>query len=136
MPEAEPRTARRLVLIALGWLFVAVGALGTILPLLPTTPFLLVALWLFSMSSRRLRDRLYAHRLFGPPLRQWRDHRAIGVRAKVCATALMAGTLLYAIFAADMSWPALVGTGAIAAAGAAFVLSRPSGPPVADRMRP
>ena len=77
-PEAAfTRLGIRPALVAFGWLNVGLGMLGTILPIMPTTVFLLVALWSFSKSSPYFHDWLYTHPRFGPTLKVWRDERAI-----------------------------------------------------------
>ena len=58
-----------------GILFVVLGAIGAVLPLLPTTPFVLVAAWCFARSSPRLHRWLLESRLFGPMLRDWEENR-------------------------------------------------------------
>lgn len=80
----------RLALLGLAWVMVGLATAGIFLPLLPTTPFLLLAAWLFSRSSPRLEQWLAGHALFGPPLRDWRDDGAIARRNKICAILLMA----------------------------------------------
>jgi uncharacterized membrane protein YbaN (DUF454 family) len=92
--DARPR-GRRWALLAVGWLFFALGAAGTVLPLLPTTPLLLVSLWAFSASSERFHRWLFGHRTFGPVLQAWKHDRVIPLRAKVLALASMAASLLY-----------------------------------------
>ena len=62
----------RFVYIAIGCVMVALGVVGIFLPLLPTTPFLLVAVWAFARSSPRLEAWLIHHPKLGPPLRDWR----------------------------------------------------------------
>ena len=74
------------------WLFsgcLAVGfaAVGVVLPLLPTVPFLLLAAFCFARSSGRFHDWLLAHPTFGPPIADWRASGAIRRRAKWLATA-------------------------------------------------
>jgi len=87
---------RRLVVTAVGganrWAWRAAGALalllgiiGIALPLLPTTPFLLLAAFCFSKGSERVHDWLVAHPRLGTPIREWREHGAISRRAKVAA---------------------------------------------------
>jgi len=79
-------------LLALGWIAVSLGFIGVFVPGLPTTPFLLVALWAFSKTSKRFHDWLYKHPKFGQPLRNWRQHGVITVRAKVLVIATMVGS--------------------------------------------
>jgi uncharacterized membrane protein YbaN (DUF454 family) len=74
-----------------GWLCLLLGGLGAVLPLLPTTPFVLLAAWCFARSSKRWHDWLYASALFGPLLRDWDERRCMPLRAKVAALVLMAG---------------------------------------------
>lgn len=80
----------RWVMLGIGWVAVGLAVLGAVLPLLPTTPFLLVAAWAFGRSSRRLRQWLYDSKLFGPLLQSWQKHGAIPVWAKVLAVLAMA----------------------------------------------
>jgi hypothetical protein len=86
---------RRLALFLAGWVFFALGAAGTVLPLLPATPLLLLALWAFSASSERFHRWLWDHRVFGPLVQSWRRDRVIPLRAKIVAFASMAASLLY-----------------------------------------
>ena len=74
---------------AAGWAFVALGVIGAFLPLMPTVVFLLAAAWCFSKSHPHLAEKLYAHPRYGPPLRDWRDRRAISRKAKVSALVAM-----------------------------------------------
>lgn len=83
----------RHLLVAAGWLFVAAGFLGIFLPLLPTTPFLLLAAFCFSKGSVRCHQWLLRSPRFGPYLAAWRDRGAIPLRAKLLAAALMAGSV-------------------------------------------
>lgn len=77
------------IYIVLGWIFVTIGAIGAVLPLLPTTPFLIVALVLFSKSSPRFHRMLLNNRWFGPGLRQWEASRSISRPIKKRATILI-----------------------------------------------
>ncbi|WP_026177407.1 YbaN family protein [Thiobacillus denitrificans] len=80
----------RLVFAALGTLFLGLGVAGLFLPVLPTTPFLLLAAACYARSSRRIFDWLLSHAHFGPLIREWREHRAIPYRAKRIALILIA----------------------------------------------
>jgi uncharacterized protein len=68
---------KRYLLITLGWLFVILGAIGAVLPLLPTTPFLILALGCFAESSPRFHKMLLDNKWFGPPLAQWEKSKTI-----------------------------------------------------------
>ncbi|SIO19901.1 YbaN family protein [Vannielia litorea] len=71
---------------AAGGVSLALGAIGIVLPLLPTVPFVLLAAFCFARSSGRLHDWLLAHRTFGPMITDWRRNGAIHRRAKWAAT--------------------------------------------------
>ena len=96
----EPGSARvhaspvvRGVLLGCGVLCVALGAAGLVLPVLPTTPFMLLAAFCFARASPALHRRLVQSRLFGPTIVEWQRHRAIPWRTKLTAIALMSATL-------------------------------------------
>ena len=74
-----------------GFIALGLGILGIPLPLLPTTPFLLLAAFCFSRSSERLHDWLVNHPRLGPPIKDWNEHGAIPFKTKLLATAMMAG---------------------------------------------
>jgi uncharacterized membrane protein YbaN (DUF454 family) len=78
---------RRPILIALGLLCVGLAVLGIFLPVLPTTPLLLVALACFARSSEKLEGWLLSHGLFGPVIRNWNETRSMPRRAKISAVA-------------------------------------------------
>ncbi len=73
------------ILIALGLLLVGLAVLGMLLPVLPTTPLLLLALACFARSSERLHGWLLSHRAFGPVIRNWHETRSMPRRAKIGA---------------------------------------------------
>ena len=90
--RARPARSRieRVGWALVGFLFIGVAALGVVLPGLPTTPFLLVAAACFVRSSQRLYDRLLAHPVFGPLVRDYREGKGIPARAKMLAIGTMA----------------------------------------------
>jgi uncharacterized membrane protein YbaN (DUF454 family) len=116
----------RIGFFLLGWLFFGVGAVGAVLPVLPTTPFMILALWAFARSSKRFHDWLYTHRIFGPPLRRWSEHRVIPTHAKAAAVIAMSASLIYLIWFSNVPAYAIALTAPIMAIGAAYVLTRPS----------
>ncbi|WP_246776711.1 YbaN family protein [Microvirga sp. VF16] len=85
---------RRLYL-CLGYASLVLGIVGIFLPVLPTTPFVLVSAWCFARSNPVLAERLYNHPRFGPLLTAWRDQRAIPLHAKFYALAAL--VLSYAL---------------------------------------
>jgi uncharacterized protein len=115
--------------LAIGWLCVGLGIIGIILPFLPTTPFLIVALWAFSRSSPALAQKLRDNPTFGPYLRDWQDHGVIPPSAKIFAVVAMGFSFVcFALFAAMPI--AIVVLFAIALlAIATFVVTRPGSPP-------
>ncbi len=116
----------RILLLALGWLFVGLGVIGAFLPVMPTTPFLLLAVACFARSSPRLESWLMNHRQFGPPLRDWRERGAISARAKAMAITLMAGSYAAFWFGTNPPlWRAVL-VAAFMIAPAVFMLTRPS----------
>ena len=109
-----------------GILALALGAIGVVLPLLPTVPFLLLAAACFAKSSDRLHHWLLNHRTFGPPIEAWRESGAISRRAKVAASASMLAAFAISI-ALDLR-PALLATqAAVLLCVALFIWTRPEG---------
>jgi len=121
--------ALKTVYCGLGWLFVALGVIGVALPVVPTTPFMLLALWMFSKSSRRFHDWLFNHKLFGGPLQKWQEHRVIPLPVKLCSTSMMALSFIIMVMFSPMSWWSHALVGLVMLYGAWFVLSKPSRAP-------
>lgn len=116
----------RHVYLVLGLLFVALGLVGAFLPVLPTTPFLILAAGCFARSSPRLEDWLLSHPHFGSSLRAWRERGAIPLRAKLLALVGMSiGFLLF--WMASAPGPILMASvGALMLVGLVYVFTRPS----------
>jgi uncharacterized membrane protein YbaN (DUF454 family) len=122
----------RVVFLVLGTLFVVLGVVGIVVPVLPTTPFLLLAAACYARGSQRCYDWLLANPTFGPLIREWRQHRAIPWRTKIYAIALMSATLAASIvFFVEPVWL----KGLLAAMGVALALWLAS-VPSRDRPRP
>lgn len=96
----------RLVFAGLGTLCVGLGVIGVFLPGLPTVPFLLLAAACYARASRRLSSWLLGHRHFGPPIRAWREHRAMPYRVKRRALWLIALSFAVSIGFFVPGWPA------------------------------
>lgn len=87
----------RLLFAGLGATFTALGVAGIFLPMLPATPFLLLAAACFARASTRIYNWLLNHALLGPVILEWRRHRAMPYRTKLVAMALMAASMIVSI---------------------------------------
>ena len=125
LPVARSLVARA-ILGLFGVVFLGVGILGYILPGLPGTLFLLIAAWLFSMSSPRLYHWMMTNRWFGRTLSDYRASLGIPRRIKVIAvTAIAVSVSMSIVYALDALW-AQVGLIAFGLYGIYFVTSRPT----------
>jgi uncharacterized membrane protein YbaN (DUF454 family) len=91
-------------LVSAGILSLGLATVGIFLPLLPTTPFLLLAAACFVRSSDRLYRWLTTHRTFGPYIRDYREHRAMARPAKVVILASLWGVIGYSALAVVSGW--------------------------------
>ena len=94
----------RIILIIIGWLAVALGTLGVFLPLLPTTPFILLAAWCFARSSPRFHRWLLYRSWFGGYLRHWQEYRAMPPGAKPRAVAMILLTFAISLWLVNLTW--------------------------------
>ena len=117
---------KKALLVGFGLLCVALGVIGAFLPVMPTVPFLLLALWAFARSSDRLHGWLLNHPRFGPPLRSWQEHGAIPARAKLLSVGSMGVAAVWLAFFSGVPVWAMALALAIMAYGAWFVLTRPT----------
>lgn len=104
----HPPLARWLqwLLRALALLSLALGFLGMFLPVLPTTPFILLAAWAAAHSSPRLLSWLEQHRLFGQMLRDWRQGGVVSRKAKWGATGVMSASAVFLLLTVPKLWAA------------------------------
>ncbi|MCP3020676.1 YbaN family protein [Cupriavidus basilensis] len=129
-PAARSRRQRALrgLWVALGVLSLLLGIIGIFLPVLPTTPFVLLAAACFARGSERFHARLTAHPRFGPLVRDWQAHHSIPLRAKRLAIGMMwlsMGTTAWLMRERALASLTLV---AIAAAVSAWLLWLPTRP--------
>jgi uncharacterized membrane protein YbaN (DUF454 family) len=85
------------LLIACGWFFIALGAIGVVLPILPTTPFLILALGCFAKSSPRFHQMLLNNRWFGPALQEWEATHRMSRQTKKRSTFMIIVTFSISI---------------------------------------
>jgi uncharacterized membrane protein YbaN (DUF454 family) len=114
--------ARRIILVFVGTLSLGLGVLGIFLPLLPTTPFLLLAAACYARSSPRFYHWLVHHHWLGGYIRDYRENHAIRLRAKVSAITLLWLTIGISIILVDPLWLKLL-LGGIGIAVTAHLLS-------------
>lgn len=120
---------KRWAYLGIGWFFFGLGLVGAFLPILPTTPLMIIALWAFSKSSDRFQHWLYNHSVFGPPIQRWHKFRVISAAAKIAAIGSMAASITYLVIFTTISLPVLLITGGVMLAGAWYILSKPSEAP-------
>ncbi|EMN3919444.1 TPA: DUF454 family protein [Citrobacter amalonaticus] len=95
---------QRILLIITGWLAVVLGTLGVVLPVLPTTPFILLAAWCFARSSPRFHDWLLYRSWFGSYLRFWQKYKAMPAGVKPRAIVMILITFAISLWLTPMWW--------------------------------
>jgi uncharacterized membrane protein YbaN (DUF454 family) len=131
---------RRVVYVSLGLFFVVLAVVGVVTPLLPTTPFLLLAAYFFARSSKRLHDRLLRSRVFGGLIRDWQIHRGVRPRVKVVALTLMPCVVFTSAYFGRLPWYLVVLLISLALVGATVVIrlktvrDAPHVPPESDQL--
>lgn len=118
------RTLLRPLWLLAGFASLVLGVIGIFLPLLPTTPFVLLAAFCFSRGSARLEAWMLGHPRLGPLIRDWRATRAVPLRAKQFASVMMAASSIWAGFTLPLAWCWLPAAGC--AAVAAWLWSLPT----------
>ena len=110
-----------------GWLLcLALAVAGLLLPLVPTTPFLLLAAWFAARSSQRLHRWLIHSPGFGPILRDWEARGAVRRREKIVATVLMVGLISYPMLFLEFAPVLKILAGATALGVLGFLWTRPA----------
>ena len=95
---------RRLIYRIFGFISVGLGAIGVVLPIMPTVPFLLLAVYFFARSSPELEKRILDHPHWGPQVKDWRDRRAISRSSKTIAIVAMASGAVFTYFTLGHPW--------------------------------
>ena len=113
--------------LVIGFLALALGIIGIPLPLLPTTPFILLAAFAFARSSERLHRWLLEHDTFGTMIENWQRHGAISTRAKALSVVSMAVLFVVAILSGIAAYVVAI-HGLVLGLSAAYILTRPSPP--------
>ncbi|MEM8570581.1 MAG: YbaN family protein [Pseudomonadota bacterium] len=115
----------------IGVLALALGVIGVVLPVLPTTPFVILAAFAFAKGSPRLARLLEEHKVFGPIIEDWKENGAIAPKYKAISVAMMGFAILLSV---GIGLPGrVVAIQAVCILFAAlFILSRPNGPMVRE----
>ena len=116
----------RVVFFAAGTICLTLAAVGVFLPILPTTPFLLLTAAFYLRSSERMYTWLYENRYFGEYLRNYRDGRGIPLNTKLLTVAMLWAAISYSILFVTMHWALNVLLTVIAAAVSAHILQIPT----------
>ncbi|OAN18530.1 hypothetical protein A3K86_06480 [Photobacterium jeanii] len=95
---------KRFFLLAIGWFCVVLGVIGIFLPLLPTTPFLLLASACFMRGSPKLSRWLHQHPTFGPILQNWHQHGAVTRKVKRRANVMIVLSFALSIYLVPLGW--------------------------------
>lgn len=109
-----------------GWTMFIIGFIGAFLPVLPTTPLMILALWGFSNGSESVHNWLYTHPKFGPSLQQWDQHRVIPFKAKMTAIIMMSISATYLLLFSDAPNIVIIISLGLMLFGILYVLSKPS----------
>jgi uncharacterized membrane protein YbaN (DUF454 family) len=120
------KKTKRSVYFVMGWIFLVIGLVGVFLPLLPTTPFLLLTAFCFARSSIRWHKWLLAQPHMGPLILDWQKHGVIRTRAKIMATVLMVPLVSISLFFGEVPMYAKIIAGITCACVLIFIWSRPS----------
>ena len=121
----ERKLMSKIILLVLGWLCVCLGFIGIFVPGLPTTIFLIIALWAFTKSSNKLRLWLLNNKRFGPILRNWQEEKVVPLRAKIVMVILQ----IFVVIMVQYTFNNLLitlGLTAILVVVALYVISLPS----------
>ena len=120
-----PGKRAQLGYLLLAYIATAFGIVGVFLPLLPTTPFLLIAVWAASRGSQRVHDWIYDQPQFARLINDWHEQRAVPLSAKWLATVMMTSSLLIVV-AIDLNWMIVLGLIIFFLSIGGFLWTRPS----------
>tara|TARA_B100001123_G_C15183893_1_gene976486 strand:+ start:620 stop:991 length:372 start_codon:yes stop_codon:yes gene_type:complete len=119
---------KRTFFLLLGWLCVCLAFIGIFLPGIPTTPFLLVALWAFAKSSKRFHSWLLNHKKFGPILQNWESHKVVPRKAKILMVILQIAAIVILHYSLN-NIIITIGVAILLMCVALYVISLPSSVP-------
>lgn len=120
------KSSKNIFLSAIAWIFLGLAIAGIFLPLLPTTPFVLVSVYLFSRSNPRIHKRIIESKHLGPVVSKWEERGVIPLKAKVLATSMMIPLVGYALIFSTIHIAIKVMAALSVVWALAFIWPRPS----------
>ncbi|MEA9355903.1 YbaN family protein [Bacteriovorax sp. PP10] len=117
---------KKIVLLTLGHFFLALGIVGAFLPVLPTTPFLLLAAYFYSKSSEKIHNWLMNHKYLGPSLKDWHERGVIGIKSKWVATIMLGLIISWRIPTLDIPLAIKIFASSVLVGVLVFIWTRPS----------
>lgn len=123
-----PHPIIRIVLFTIGWINLILGVIGLLLPLVPTTPFLIISAYCFSKSSRRIHAKLLAQPYIGPIITEWENNGCIKPRVKVLATVMICLPVSYPLLTIPISNTLKIIVFLVCSTVLLFIWTRPSLP--------
>lgn len=115
----------RLIYLAIGWIGVGLAFIGVFLPIFPTVPFLLIALWAFGNSSERLKQKLLANPHFGPDIRRWQERGAIRPSVKAFSVLAMGSSVVISLALRAPLWAVSI-QAIVLAMVSIYIVTRPN----------
>lgn len=116
----------KIFLQALAFIFLILGIIGIFLPILPTTPFLLLSTFIFSKSNPKIHQYLLNHKYLGPPIKDWETRKVIRPKAKVLAVTMILAAIYFKILKLKILLPIKVLVVSILLAVVVFIITRKS----------
>ncbi len=117
---------KKVSFLIIGHISLSLGIIGAFLPILPTTPFLLLSAYFYSKSSPRLHNWMINHKYLGPPLKNWQEGGVIGLKSKIIATIMIVLVLIFRIRILEINlWIKVIATTVLASV-LLFIWTRPS----------
>ena len=120
------KKSSKIIFYCCGWISIILGIAGIFLPILPTTPFAILAAWCFSKSSERWHQWLLNHKVFGPTIREWERDGVINSRAKTLASSMNVLLFSYTLIFVNVSIVIKSVVTSIGVGVLVFIWTRPS----------
>lgn len=117
---------KKIVLLTFGHFFLVLGIIGAFLPILPTTPFLLLAAYFYSKSNSKIHTWMLKHKFLGPPLRDWQQNGVIGMKAKILASTMILLIIFWRIPSLNVGLTIKIIASSVLFLVLIFVCTRPS----------